>query len=407
MDSLTQIALGAAVGEAALGKKLGNRAMVWGAFGGLLPDFDVVIGSTFMDELSALAFHRGFMHSFAFSIMAAYGLGWAVHRLYARGIHKSMVYKIVVSAFVLITYLLLGVGLHTILKEGVEKPVPVVVFCSLAFVLGYLLWTRYVRKDQQEVHASYREWVWLFFLTIFTHPLLDNFTTFGTQIFQPFSDYRVSFSNISVVDPLYSIWLFMGVGLAASMPKGSRRRNVANWAGIALSSVYMLFTIGNKLHIESVFDQSLAAQRIAHQRCMTSPTILNNFLWNGLAEGDTAFYHGQYSIFDSEPVFSPLVVIPKGHELIAGHEQDQSIRILRWFSNGYYNVIKRKDGRLQLNDLRFGSFDGTFDSEEDYIFRFVLEAKNGQLQARQERGGRRLTKEELDAFFRRVGGQRP
>jgi inner membrane protein len=44
MDSLTQIVLGAAVGEVVLGKKIGNRAMVWGAVGGTIPDLDVLGG---------------------------------------------------------------------------------------------------------------------------------------------------------------------------------------------------------------------------------------------------------------------------------------------------------------------------------------------------------------------------
>ncbi len=405
MDSLTQIALGAAVGEAALGKKLGNRAMVWGAFGGLLPDLDVVVGAC-MDEISALAFHRGFMHSIVFSVIAAFGLGWVVHRLYVRGIYRSKAYKLVVSAFVLSTYLLLGIGLHSILKEGVEKPVPIGLFVVVGILLCYSLWSRYVRREQQAVDIAYRDWVWLFFLTIVTHPLLDNFTTFGTQIFQPFSDYRVSFSNISVVDPLYSIWLYIGVVWASFLPARARWRRIINWAGIALSSAYMLFTITNKLYINQVFKQSMVEQGIQYDRFMTSPTILNNLLWNGLAEGDTAYYHGQYSLLDEAPGFPPLKVIPKGHQLLAGHEQDRTIRVLRWFSNGYFNVIKRRDGRLQLNDLRFGSFDGTFDSEEDYIFRFILEEKNGVLEAHQERGGRMLTREELRAFFRRVFGHR-
>jgi len=42
MDSITQIVLGAAVGDAVLGKKIGNRAMVWGAIAGTIPDLDVL-----------------------------------------------------------------------------------------------------------------------------------------------------------------------------------------------------------------------------------------------------------------------------------------------------------------------------------------------------------------------------
>ena len=41
MDSFTQVALGAAVGEAVLGRKVGNKAPLWGAVTALIPDMDV------------------------------------------------------------------------------------------------------------------------------------------------------------------------------------------------------------------------------------------------------------------------------------------------------------------------------------------------------------------------------
>ncbi|MDG1145628.1 MAG: metal-dependent hydrolase, partial [Flavobacteriales bacterium] len=68
MDSLTQIVLGAAVGELVLGKKIGNRAMVWGAVGGTIPDLDV-LGKFFLTNIDNLAFHRGFSHSILFSLL--------------------------------------------------------------------------------------------------------------------------------------------------------------------------------------------------------------------------------------------------------------------------------------------------------------------------------------------------
>ena len=70
MDSLSQIVLGAAVGEAVLGKKLGNRAMVWGAVAGTLPDMDV-LGQFFLNELDNLAFHRGISHSFTATVLGS------------------------------------------------------------------------------------------------------------------------------------------------------------------------------------------------------------------------------------------------------------------------------------------------------------------------------------------------
>ena len=46
MDSLTQIVLGAACGELAAGKKIGNRALLWGAIGGTIPDLAVLSNSS-------------------------------------------------------------------------------------------------------------------------------------------------------------------------------------------------------------------------------------------------------------------------------------------------------------------------------------------------------------------------
>jgi inner membrane protein len=70
LDSLTQIVLGAAVGEAVLGRKIGNKAMLYGAIAGTIPDLDV-LASFFTDTVSALEIHRGFTHSVFFSVLFA------------------------------------------------------------------------------------------------------------------------------------------------------------------------------------------------------------------------------------------------------------------------------------------------------------------------------------------------
>ncbi|WP_299101594.1 metal-dependent hydrolase [uncultured Winogradskyella sp.] len=79
MDSLTQIVLGAAVGEAVLGKKVGNKALLYGAIAGTIPDLDV-FASYFTDTVSALAMHRGFTHSVLFSVLFAPVFGWLVSK---------------------------------------------------------------------------------------------------------------------------------------------------------------------------------------------------------------------------------------------------------------------------------------------------------------------------------------
>jgi inner membrane protein len=79
LDSLTQIILGAAVGEAVLGRKIGNKAMLYGAIAGTIPDLDV-LASFFTDTVSALEIHRGFTHSIFFSVLFAPVFAYIVTR---------------------------------------------------------------------------------------------------------------------------------------------------------------------------------------------------------------------------------------------------------------------------------------------------------------------------------------
>lgn len=79
MDSLTQIVLGAAVGEAVLGRKVGNKGMFYGAIAGTIPDLDT-FASYFTDTVTALTIHRGFTHSIVFSVLFAPLFGWLVSR---------------------------------------------------------------------------------------------------------------------------------------------------------------------------------------------------------------------------------------------------------------------------------------------------------------------------------------
>mgnify|MGYP001445984847 FL=1 len=81
MDSLTQIVLGASVGELVLGKKIGNKAILWGAIAGTLPDLDVIL-RYFTDEISATQMHRGFSHSIVFAVLIAPILGWIAKKIH-------------------------------------------------------------------------------------------------------------------------------------------------------------------------------------------------------------------------------------------------------------------------------------------------------------------------------------
>lgn len=68
MDTLTHTALGACLGQAIAGKRLGKRAMVAGALVNNLPDIDVVL-QLFLSPAQGLLAHRGITHSILMSVI--------------------------------------------------------------------------------------------------------------------------------------------------------------------------------------------------------------------------------------------------------------------------------------------------------------------------------------------------
>ena len=83
MDSLTQIVLGGAVAELVAGKKMGNKAIFWGALAGTIPDLDVFFRA-FYHPIDAALLHRGFSHSILFSIVFGPLFAWIFFQCYKK-----------------------------------------------------------------------------------------------------------------------------------------------------------------------------------------------------------------------------------------------------------------------------------------------------------------------------------
>lgn len=83
MDSITHIAIGICTGEIIAGKKIGKKAMLWGAVANSIPDVDVV-SSLWMNPADSLLAHRGFTHSFLFQVLLIPLAAWVLKRLYKK-----------------------------------------------------------------------------------------------------------------------------------------------------------------------------------------------------------------------------------------------------------------------------------------------------------------------------------
>lgn len=134
MDSLTQIVLGAAVGEAVLGRKIGTRAMLWGAIAGTIPDLDVLLKFV-TDPITTTEMHRGFSHSIVFSILFAPILAWIAHKIHKR---RDATFKnwTVLFFLALVTHPMLD--MHTTWGTQFFWPFPIKITYNNIFVIDPL-----------------------------------------------------------------------------------------------------------------------------------------------------------------------------------------------------------------------------------------------------------------------------
>ena len=269
MDSLSQIVLGAAVGEAVLGRRIGNRAMVWGAVAGTIPDMDVM-GKYFLSELDNLAFHRGISHSLLFCVVGAFAFGWVTDRLYRSPHHARIAMATKAAAAVLVGFVVNF--LTQIVAPG--GWVPLVLYIPL---VGLWWWRhgqkRYFSGNWTEPNADLKGWVLLFFWGFLTHTLLDCFTTYGTQLYAPFSDTRVAWGTIAVADPLWTFPFLACLLVAARFAREERKRARWNAAGLAWCCFSLALTVVNHHNVKRAFEAALGAQGKPAGTLFITPTI--------------------------------------------------------------------------------------------------------------------------------------
>lgn len=283
MDSLTQIVLGAAVGEATLGKKIGNKALLYGAIAGTIPDLDVLFGKL-TDTVTALEWHRGFSHSLFFCLLMAPVLGW------------------------------------------------------------------FINKVEKQYNLGWKPWTNLFFLTLFTHPILDMFTSWGTQLFWPFK-IRLALNSIFVIDPFYTLPFLIFTISVLFYKRNSKTRQYLNTIGLLVSTSYLFLTLVVKFVVEERFKKALENQQITYTQISTRPSPLNIVLWNANIDTTNEYLIADYSFFDTQPIrFKPFLKQRKQSEHLL--EYPNTKRLLA-ISKGWY-IIEKKDKHWVFNDLRFG-----------------------------------------------------
>lgn len=227
MDPLTHALSGAIVVQCLPKEVRSLRMTLWGALVAMSPDVDVVFCRT---PLQYIEWHRGFSHSFVGTALLAVLCAWA------------------------------------------------------------LLWLMQREKPLADANAARHGWTftsawWLAFGILLLHVWLDCVTSYGTQILQPFSEYRSRLSGLFIVDPV--LILGMGLGLAFF----ARNRKVMGWLLAVVVLVYPAAASGLRWGLE----EHMAARlpKIMEGRTVLgvdyTPEAFAPFLWKMVVDTPDAW----------------------------------------------------------------------------------------------------------------------
>jgi inner membrane protein len=210
MDFVTQGILGAAVGQAGFSRKLGRRAIGWGAIMGMLPDLDVIVKVS-TNPFAEVLYHRGITHSIFFG--------------------------------------------------------PVI-----GPLLGYLLWRYYEKQD------ALSAWIGLCIWALVTHPLLDLFTVYGTQLLAPLSNHRFTLSAVPIIDPIYTGILLLAVIFGCIFYRRIWATIIAASVALTLTSGYLFYGLAQNDNAYIYARNQLTAEGIPNADVRVYTTMFQIYL---------------------------------------------------------------------------------------------------------------------------------
>ncbi len=293
MDSLSQFALGAAIGVAVMHRRTKPwKAALIGGLTATLPDLDAFYNHG--DPISNVTLHRANSHS----------LFWLT-----------------------------------------------VVSPAVALIAAFA-----ARERDQ-----FMRWWLMVWLALVTHPILDWFTVYGTQILRPFTDFPYAVGSIFIIDPLYTLPLL--IGIAAALMLRNERGWRWNLAGLIVSTLYLGWGVFAQVQVKTIAEASLRADGRSVERLLVTPTAFNTVLWRVVAVTPDGYLEGFRSIFDREPRMM-FAGHPRGEALYDVVRDYPSVARVVWFSHGLFKMSER-DGKLVITDLRMGQ-------EPYYSFNFVV-----------------------------------
>ena len=225
-------------------------------------------------------------------------------------------------------------------------------------------------------------------LALYSHLLLDSFTSYGTELLSPLTRRRFAVNALPIVDVFFMAILVLTLTACIlirrkAAPWARKATLVAAWSGLGLSLLYMATgaMIGERLAAQA--KAALAAGDAA-----AYPQIPSILVWRVTARTDHFWYAARQNV-----LFSPPLTPDRFHRA-ANEDRDAAVTAARelaevrefyWFADGQVRPSVTRTGltkTVTFDDMRYGYRADSLKSM--WSFQVTLDAACRVLAARQE-----------------------
>ncbi len=237
------------------------------------------------------------------------------------------------------------------------------------------------------------------FLGYATHGLLDACTSYGTLLFWPFSNERITWNNISIIDPLFTIPILILVGTAIKTRKRLFSYFAIGWVAFYLSLGFVqydrAFEAANKLALSRGHNP---------ERLTLKPSFGNLILWKSIYQHEEAFYvdairtlqSSTWCLGESIRIFDYQFHLPN---LKKDSQQRKDIERFRWFSQDYLGFDEEKN---LVTDVRYSMIPNQIAP----MWGLVIDNQRGIHEHAIWWTDRGLEQEQLDVFKEMLSGKK-
>jgi inner membrane protein len=294
MDSLTHVLFGATLAQTGFRQRLGRRATLATIALASLPDLDVVAGLV-SGRFGEWQHHRGFTHSLIFAPIAGPLIGWSI------------------SGF----------------ERWRAGPVP----------------------GEATGDERLRWWIRLAFLALLSHPVLDVFTSYGTQLLWPLTNVRFAVDAVAIIDPFYSL-IPLTIALIVGVAKPASARRVA-----LKVFAFMTAYVAGAWALNGQIEKTAAADFGRPAEIQAYPLLFQPFFRRVLAVTPETAHVGYYSLLNPRPI--AWHVYPQGTGgAVEAVRRTGEAKLFEWFSMDKVLWRATPDGQgrttVEATDLRYG-----------------------------------------------------